>query len=107
MAGTNILIQTKKQFDQLVADEKTLILYFSAKSCNVCQAFLPKLMKVVDDSQVKVAKVDINEHMEIAGQLLVFTVPTMLILHEGKEILRESRFIDLQAVERTLSLLQD
>lgn len=64
-------------------------------------------MSIVDAHPIKVAKIYIDELVEITGQFLVFTVPTILIMHEGREILRESRFIDLQAVERTLSFLED
>lgn len=102
-----ILIQSKEHLEQFMSEKKRLILYFSSINCNVCQAVFPKLMDLVDAHFIKVAKINIDEHVEIAGQLLVFTVPTVLIMYENREILRESRFIDFQKVERTLSLLTD
>ena len=51
--------------------------------------------------------IDINEQKEIAGQNLIFTVPTIVIMNEGKEIFKESRFIDFNKIERTLGLLVD
>jgi thioredoxin-like negative regulator of GroEL len=96
-------IKTKEQFEQLKSEEELIILYFSSEDCNVCQAVFPKLMNLVEDYPVKVAKIVTDEQMEIAGQLLVFTVPTVLIVYEGREILRESRFVDFQKVERTLN----
>jgi hypothetical protein len=38
------------------------------------------------------------------GQQLVFTVPTILVFSEGKEILRESRFIDFEKIKRLFDL---
>lgn len=100
-----VLIQTKEHLEQLIAEEELIILYFSSKDCNVCKAVFPKLMNLVEGYPAKVAKISIDEQPEIAGQSLVFTVPSVLIVFEGREILRESRFIDFQKVERTLDLL--
>ena len=36
---------------------------------------------------------------EVAGRYAVFTGPTILLFHNGKEILRESRFISLENLE--------
>jgi thioredoxin-like negative regulator of GroEL len=102
---TAILIRTKEQIEQFMADEEPFIFYFSSKNCDVCHAVFPKLMNLISDHPIKVAKIDVDEHVEIAGQLLVFTVPTILMLHEGKEILRESRFIDFEKIERILSFI--
>lgn len=101
---TDSIIQTKEQLEKLMAEEETYILYFSSRNCNVCHAILPKLLNLVEDYTIKVAQISIDELVEVTGQFLVFTVPTILIMHEGKEILRESRFIDLRAVERILNL---
>ncbi|GAB6156003.1 thioredoxin family protein [Desulfosporosinus burensis] len=102
-----IFVQSYDQLKQLMAEEKLFILYFSSRDCNVCHAVFPKLLNLVDGHPIKVVKIDIDEHMEIAGQLLIFIVPTILMIHEGREIFRESRFIDFQKVERTLNLFED
>ena len=101
------LIQTYDDLIKFVADEKHVLLYFSSRDCNVCHAVFPKLMNLVNDRPIKVVKINIDEHVEIAGQFLVFTVPTILVMYDGREILRESRFIDLQKVERILILFND
>ncbi|WP_088186111.1 thioredoxin family protein [Desulfosporosinus sp. FKA] len=101
-----IYIQSKEQLNQLMEQEKVIFLYFTSQDCKVCHAVFSKLMNLIDPQSIKVANISVNEHVEIAGQLLVFTVPTILIVHEGKEILRESRFIDFQKVERILNFLK-
>jgi len=96
-------IQTYDHLKQLLADDRQVILYFSSRDCNVCHAVFPKLMNLVNDQSIKVLKIDINDHVEIAGQLLVFTVPTILMMYDSREVLRESRYIDFQKVERMLN----
>ena len=107
MDNEPVIFQTFDHLKQFMAEEEQVILYFSSRDCNVCHAVFPKLMKLVNGHPIKVVKINIDEHVEIAGQLLVFTVPTILMIYEGREILRESRFIDFQKVERTLILIKD
>lgn len=90
-----------------------LVLYFSAEPCTVCHAMLPKLEKALRDQDFAINAaeradyllmvVESEKHPEICGQLMVFTVPTVLIFWEGREVLRESRFIELERVTRILS----
>ena len=101
------IFQTYDHLKQLMVEEEQVILYFSSQDCNVCHAVFPRLMNLVNDHPIKVVKINIDEHVEIAGQLLVFTVPTILMMHEGREILRESRFIDFEKIKRTLLLIED
>ncbi|MGB7595117.1 MAG: thioredoxin family protein, partial [Erysipelotrichaceae bacterium] len=62
----------------------------------------PKLQRALNDYEIEVVKIDAIENAEIAGQHLVFTVPTLLLWAEGKEMLRESRYVDLSKVTRML-----
>ena len=101
------IFQTFDHLKQFMAEEEQVILYFSSRDCNVCHAVFPKVMNLVNNHPIKVVKLNIDEHVEIAGQLLVFTVPTILMIYEGREILRESRFIDFEKVKRTLLLIKE
>lgn len=55
----------------------------------------------------QIIKIDAEKFADIAGQHLIFTVPSILIFFEGKEVLRESRFIDFAKLDRMLNLLQN
>lgn len=100
------MIQSKEQYEELISKQNPVMLYFSSENCNVCHAVLPKVLELVEEYPVEVAQIKVDKLPEIAGQSLVFTVPTILIMYEGREVLRESRFIDFAKLERTLSLLQ-
>ncbi|ODN30626.1 thiol reductase thioredoxin [Fervidobacterium thailandense] len=86
------------------------ILYFKNDSCGVCKAFLPKIQRISNDYGLEVEIVDIVEKPELAGQNMVFTVPTILIMDQtGSEIKRFARnFSELEIrefIERLLSLM--
>ncbi|WP_041917251.1 thioredoxin family protein [Desulfitobacterium dehalogenans] len=107
MTEKPMLIQSRESLDHLLREQKISILYFSSSNCNVCHALLPKVLKLAQNYEIVVGEINIQELREEAGQFLVFTVPTLLIMLEGKEILRESRFIDLLNVARTLESLSE
>jgi thioredoxin-like negative regulator of GroEL len=99
------IIESKEQLQQIQGDQDLVILYFSTEKCSVCHAVFPKLLDLVAAYPVSVIKIQADTLTEIAGQYLVFTVPTILVVQEGKELLRESRFIDYNNIDRILSLL--
>lgn len=93
--------------EQLLSDEQPLLLHIGSENCAVCQAVRPRLGELADEYAVRLVSVDVAENPEIAGQLLVFAVPTVLVMQAGKELLRESRFIDFARLQRMLSLIMD
>lgn len=78
------------------------VLLIKSRSCAVCEPVSAKLEVLLQDfPQVSAIAVYAEEVREIAGCFLVFTVPTILVWVEGKEVYRESRFIrfeDLRSV---------
>ena len=83
------------------------ILYFETSDCGVCHAIFPKLKRTLHDYEIDIVKIDAVENAEIAAQQLVFTVPTILLWAEGKEMLRESRYIDFSKITRILDALHE
>ena len=49
---------------------------------------------------------DITEEPLIAGQFLVYSGPTVLLLMDGKEVYRGSQFIDLEELEYNINRFQ-
>ena len=83
----------------------TYILYFSSEDCNVCHDVFPKLIALNEIGKLPIGRIDVKTNLEIAGQHLVFNIPTILIFNDNIEILRESRFIDFSKLERILDFL--
>jgi len=81
------------------------ILYFSSEKCSVCTSILPELERITEKLPIQVGKIDVNMNLKIAGQYLIFVTPTIIIFNEHKEVLRESRFIDFNKIERMIGLL--
>lgn len=62
----------------------------------------PQLKNIVKNYKINIVKIDVDSKVEISGQFLAFVMPTILIISDGREILREARFIDFKRVGRIL-----
>lgn len=81
------------------------ILYFSSENCNVCHSVFPKLLDMTSEYDIEIGRIDVNKNVKLAGQHLIFSIPTILVFSEGREVARESRFVDFEKLNRTLGIL--
>jgi len=100
------LLGSASEYEALIAGHDPIILYFFTPDCGVCHAMLPKLLEALDQDPIDVIEIDAARFPAIAGQQRIFVAPTVLVTVEGKEILRESRFIDIPKISRLLSLMR-
>lgn len=79
--------------------------YLSTPECNVCKVLKPKVIEMIklDFPEMNFYYVDLNEAKEISGQLSVFSVPTILVYFEGKEIIRASRNMHLEELREQIN----
>lgn len=90
-----------KNFDEfinLIKSNYAVCFYLSTDECNVCKVLKPKVIDLITQEypNIKVCYIDLNKSKEISGQLSVFSAPTILFFFDGKEIIRESRNINLE-----------
>ena len=79
---------------------------FSGEHCGICQAIKPKLRAVTDElSPVDLQIIDAASHPELAASHTVFSIPTLLIIAEGKEYRRYHGAFSMQTVENDLQRL--
>ncbi|MBO1581179.1 thioredoxin family protein [Bacillus sp. XF8] len=99
-----------QMIEELVAyieEQRLLLLFIKTENCGVCDVMLEKVNHLLKQYHaVENIVISLQDMKEISAKYLVFTAPTILLFHEGKEILRESRFISLEKIERSLQLLK-
>ncbi|WP_168464462.1 thioredoxin [Wolbachia endosymbiont of Ctenocephalides felis wCfeT] len=81
-----------KNFKSEVADHKGFILIdFWAEWCGPCRAIMPHIERLAKDKKgkIKVCKFNIDEGTEMPSKYVVQSIPTLIILKDGKEIARK------------------
>ena len=75
-------------FEQEVMNsEKPVLLDFWAPWCGPCQALGPVVDALAEElTDVKVAKVNVDEERELARKYKIFSIPTLLVIREGQTV---------------------
>ncbi|WP_207652834.1 thioredoxin family protein [Anaeromicrobium sediminis] len=68
--------------------------------CSVCHDLLPKVEDMLlPYPEIKSARIEMIKLPEASGKSSIFTAPTILLFVDGKEMIRESRFISVRQLE--------
>jgi thioredoxin len=75
---------------KVISNQQPSVVYFSASWCKPCQGFSPRLEKALSKivDPVSVYKVDVEEEAVLAETMGVQSLPTTLIIKNGKEVAR-------------------
>ena len=85
MSATNI---NKTNFqDEVIRSEKPVLLDFWASCCGPCRMVGPIVDEIAAErDDLKVGKVNVDEQPELAGQFGVMSIPTLVVMKNGKVI---------------------
>lgn len=76
-----ILYPDEKEFETLIAEKPLVLADFWATWCAPCRMVAPIIEQLAQqyDGRITVAKVDIDEHSELAQRYNVQSIPTILL----------------------------
>jgi len=78
---------TKNNFDQEVLNSKEpVLLDFWATWCGPCRMVAPTVEEIANEmaGSAKVGKINIDEETELASQFRVMSIPTLMVVKDGK-----------------------
>ena len=71
--------------NEVLNSEKPVLLDFFASWCGPCRMVGPILDEIAEEREdIKVCKVDIDEQPELASRYRIMSVPTLMVLKEGR-----------------------
>jgi thioredoxin 1 len=89
---------TAAQVAQLQLEGKKLLVQYTASWCTPCKQLTPRLSNLSNKyTDVTFVKVDVDENMEAAQDLMISTVPTVMI-YNGETLVNRSTGANHDAV---------
>lgn len=93
MASSSVINGADATFEQDVLNEssRAVLVDFWAPWCGPCKAVAPMLDDLADSRPgLKIVKINVEEHKEIAAQLGVRSIPTMALYHGGQLLAKKT-----------------
>jgi thioredoxin 1 len=82
---------TEQTFDEEVKGSEVAVLVdFWAEWCGPCKMIAPVLDEIARDNpdKIRIAKVNIDENLELARRFEVMSIPTLILFRDGEPQLR-------------------
>jgi thioredoxin 1 len=80
------------KFNTLINEKQLTLVDFYADWCGPCQMLAPILqeVKAILQDEIRIIKINVDQHHDLATEFMVRGVPTMLLFNEGKMLWRQS-----------------
>ena len=100
----SVIAITKENYASVVAENPLVLLDFWAVWCGPCKMIAPILEDIAAEREdVVIGKVDVDSEMELAMQFGVASIPTLVVIKDGKPV---SKAVGYMPKEKILALLQ-
>jgi thioredoxin 1 len=82
----SVITVTKDNFQQEVMESsKPVLVDFWASWCGPCRMVSPLVDQIAEENDsIKVCKVNVDEQPELAGNFGIMSIPTLMVVKEGK-----------------------
>ncbi len=85
MSAVNINLNNFRE--EVLNSDKPVLLDFWAPWCGPCRMVVPMVEAIADERpDVKVGKINIDEQFELAREFGVMSIPTLVVMREGKVV---------------------
>ena len=91
-------------FDNIINNEKPVLIDFYATWCGPCKMLAPVLVEVKDalGDRVSIIKIDVDKNQELAAKYQVRGVPTMMLYQKGQQLWRQSGVLSKEDIIKTI-----
>ena len=73
-----------ENFDELIKDELVLVDFY-ADWCGPCRMLSPIIEEVSNEENVKLIKINVDKHEDIARRFGIMSIPTVIVFKNGEE----------------------
>jgi len=96
---------TDSDFDETVKKHPLVLVDFWAEWCGPCRALAPTVEELHKEYRGKVfiGKLNVDQNPQTAGNFQVFSIPTLIIMKNGKEVDRIVGCVPKKHIEASLN----
>jgi thioredoxin len=107
-SGNQLLELSERNFDDVVAGDKPVLVDFWATWCGPCQFMLPIFDKLARKygQKVKFGRLNVDDNQGIAMRFDVYAIPTFIVFVSGKAIDRAVGAVGEKGLEGLLQKYQ-
>lgn len=100
----SVLTITKDNFQREVLEsDKPVLLDFWAAWCGPCRMLSPVVDEIAEErTDIKVGKVNVDEEQELAAAFQVMSIPTLVVMNNGKAV---AQSMGVRPKQQILSML--
>jgi thioredoxin 1 len=109
----NRIISSEDELADLLNAQPMVLVYLSHDGCQVCKVLKPKVEEMVEREFPLMVMAEVNtfHSADLAAQLSVFAVPTILLYADGNEMQRFSRTFGIvelgAAIQRPYAMIYE
>ena len=96
---------TQENFEkEVLKSDRAVLVDFWAPWCMPCKIIAPAVEKISDEmsSEVKVMKSNVDEAPDVATELSILNIPTLILFKNGKEVARIMGVNSQEAIENKI-----
>lgn len=93
-----------KAFNEIINNDKPVLIDFYAPWCGPCQILSPVLKQVKDNlgDRISIIKIDVDKNQHIASSYQIKGVPTMILFQNGRQLWRQSGVLSKDEIIRAI-----
>lgn len=89
--------------EEVLNSDKPVLLDFWASWCGPCRMVSPIVDEIADSQgDIKVGKINIDEQMELANQFQIMSIPTLVVMKNGRVV---NRSVGAKSRDQILAML--
>lgn len=99
----SVISINKNNFEEVLKSEKTVLLDFFASWCGPCRMLSPVIDGIAEENpQLLVGKINVDEEEELAMQFGVTSIPTLVVIKNGKIVNQSAGALPKQQILQLL-----
>ena len=100
------VIKNYQDIDTIINQELVMVIA-KTHTCSSCQTIAGMLeSNLANYHEIESYAIYVDDIDKFRGEHLIFSVPTVIIFSEGKELLRESRYMNYTKMDRLIEMFK-